>query len=419
MTQRVLFCWEVGEGSGHVVPYLSLLQALRARGWEVAVAARNTAEVGARIKASGALLLQAPVCLSIFPELDRQSFSTTELLLQHGYGYVPVLDGKFSAWRGMMEMWRPDLVIGSGAPTAHLVAQSLGIADIAIGSGFNCPPALSPAPMIRPWQVGITERLAVSEDRALQTMNTVLGQHGFGKRRFAMDMYLNLPTLLCTLAELDHYGAHRGTGTSHYLGMLPQQNNVTNDKTKPAEIFAYLRYQASVEPLFAALAKRGAPTTVFMPNLTQAQYAKLTATYTQTAPTITFVMDAVDINRILQEAKLVISNAGHNLTLQTLLEGCPLLCLPTHWEQQTVAELTVKVGAAINISAHEQHPKFKRAIDQLLDNADYKTAALAFAERHANLNADATLQQAIAECERLVKTNAIKSKSQTPLMSVR
>jgi hypothetical protein len=416
MTRRVLFCWEVGEGSGHVVPYLSLLHALHLRGWEVAVAARNTAEVGARVKASGAILLQAPVCLSIFPELDRQSFSTTELLLQHGYGYVPVLDGKFSSWRGMMEMWRPDLVIGSGAPTAHLVAQSLGIANVAIGSGFNCPSALSPAPLIRPWQVGITERLAVSEDRALQTINTVLGQHGFGERQFAMDMYLNVPTLLCTLAELDHYGAHRGTGTSHYLGMLPQQSNVIHDNTKPADIFVYLRYQASAEPLFAALAKRGAPTIVFMPNLTQAQYAKLTATYT---PTITFVTDAVDINRILKNAKLVISNAGHNLTLQTLLTSCPLLCLPTHWEQQTVAELAVKIGAAINISAHEQHPKFKRYLDELIDNRAYKNAALAFAERYVNLKSDTTLQHAIAECERIAKIDVVKPPSRTPLMSVR
>ncbi len=428
MTRRVLFCWETGEGSGHVAPYLSLLEALRARGWQVAVAARNTAEVGARVKACGATLFQAPVCLSIFQELDAQSFSTTELLLQHGYGYPPTLDGVFSAWCGLIEAWRPDLVIGSSAPTAHLAAQALGIADMAIGSGFNCPPASSPAPLIRPWQPAIEQRLAVSEDRVLQTINAVLAQHGMSKRQFPMDMYLNVPILLCTVAELDHYGTHR-TG-ARYLGMLPQAETggaVSNVNTlsthlemKPAEIFVYLRYQPSMEPLFAALAKRGTSTLVFMPNLSQAQCMKLSATY---APTITFVMRAIDIKRILQEARLVISNAGHNLTLQALQTGCPLLLLPRHWEQNKVAEFACNVGAAINISPHEQHPKFKRAIDDLLDKSNYKDAVFAFAKRYANQSAESALQYAISECERHANMANPYSKeipqSRTPLNSVR
>jgi len=180
---------------------------------------------------------------------------------------------------------------------------------------------------------------------------------------------------------------------------------ITNAVANPAEIFVYLRYEPRVEPLLAALAKRGASTIVFMPNLTQAQYAKLTALY---PPTITVVMHAVDIDAVLRGAKLVISNAGHNITLQTLLAGCPLLLLPTHWEQHTVAQLAAKTGAAINISVHEHNPKFKRFLDELLDNSVYKTAAVTFAARHAGMTAEMALQQAIVECERLANLNVAK-----------
>ena len=194
--KRVLFCWEIGEGGGHVVPYLSLIEALRDRGWEVAVVARNTAEVGARVQACGATLFQAPVCLSIFPEMDANSFNSTELLLQHGYGYEPVLDGIFSSWLALMRSWQPDLVLGSNAPTAHLAAQCLSIPDVVIGTGQTCPIAASPAPLTRPWQPGIERRIAANEDRVRQTINAVMLKHGFARRQSAQIHGQTRPKLL-------------------------------------------------------------------------------------------------------------------------------------------------------------------------------------------------------------------------------
>ncbi|MEO8385208.1 MAG: nucleotide disphospho-sugar-binding domain-containing protein [Betaproteobacteria bacterium] len=397
--KRALFCWEVGEGSGHVVPYLSLIEALRDRGWEVAVAARNTAEVGARVQASGAMLLQAPVCLSIFPEMDASSFNTTELLLQHGYGYEPMLDGQFSAWLSLMRVWKPDLVIGSHAPTAHLASQCLSIPDIAIGSGFNCPISAGPAPLLRQWQPGIEQRIAANEDRVRQIINSVLSWHGFARRQFAMDMYSGVPALLCTLPELDHFGVHRDADAL-YLGALPSAASVGKDNGPPsnrrAEIFVYLRYSRGIDGLLAALAKRSQSSLVYMPDVTPAQLDTFESKY---GAALTFARKAVDIGEVLAHAMLLITNAGHSLTMQSLLAGKPLMLLPIHWEQSVVAELAVKTGAAISVSSSDPHPKFHRRIEELLQDPSYGEAAKEFAKRYQHLSCAVALEKALYSCE--------------------
>ena len=403
--KRALFCWEHGDGSGHVIPYLSLIGALQSRGWQVSVVARNTAEVGARVQASGAALLQAPVCLAIFPEMDSAAFSTTELLLQAGYGYEPMLDGLFSSWLGLMRLSEPDLVIGSAAPTAHLAAQCLLIPDVAIGTGFDCRVAASPAPLMRPWQQGIEQRIAVGEDRVRQTINAVMLRHKFARRQYAMDMYANVPTLLCTLAELDHFGQYRNAD-AEYLGTLTAASSscAVNEgaQTINVDIFVYLHYTPIIDGLLRALAKLPLSTLVYMPNLSPAERQKLEVEY---AETLTFAAHAINVGQILPTAKLIVSNAGHALTMEALLAGKPLLLLPTHWEQSTTAAMAVKLGAAISVAANEQHPKFHRRIDQLLQSPAYREAAEQFSRRYRHSPKDA-LRRAVQVCERRALSQA-------------
>ena len=432
---RALLCWENGEGSGHVVPYLSLVEALVARGWHVAVAAKNTAEVGARVHASGAELMQAPLCLSLFPDLDSQSFSTTELLLQHGYGHQPTLSGIVSSWLGMTRSWQPDLVIGSGAPGAHLVAQCLGIPDVAIGSGFNCFIPVNPAPLMRAWQPGIEQRISQSEDRALQTINAVMTKHGFAKRAFAMDVFRDVPQLLCTVAEFDHFVDFRGE--SDYLGMLPAASSpaqaTANSSGLPeqghddiaahspadnleVDVFVYLRHTALSEALLAALAKSGLKTLVYMPGISPMQRLQWRGKH---GPAVSFADAAVDIPQVLAQVRLVVSNAGHNLTLQTLLAGKPMLLLPAHWEQGVVAQRAVKLGAAIEAAPAVQNPKFKRWIEALIQDASYQQSAQQFAHKYSSINPRDSLAKSIELCERRAGHPVSRPQTRAQLSAVR
>ncbi len=406
MNKRALLCWELGEGTGHVYPYLSLLRELKSRGWDVAVAAKNTAEVSPGTRAVGATMFQAPVCIATFSGLDPHSFSYTEILLHYGYGHVPVLNGLFSAWRGLLESWRPDLVIGSAAPTAHLAAQSLDIADVAIGSGFNCPPPAPSSPLLRPWCAGVEQRISASETLALQTINTVLHDHHSPRREFATDMYRDLPTILCTFAELDHFES-RAQGAD-YFGMLPDWRTAQEDSDPdaqsgsagPFDIFVYTRNNSDTAPLVAALAKRSERSLVYCPNLSEADRQRLGS------DKVTFASSAVDVPRLLNQLKLVVSYAGHNLAAETLLAGKPMLLMPMHLEQSLVAANVVRLGAGRAIEATDRYPKFSRYLDDLVGNPGYAAAAKKFAARYQSATPIAALQRAVHQCE-IASTRAV------------
>lgn len=417
--KKALFCWEYGDGSGHVIPYLSLIEGLIARGWSVAVAARNTAEIGVRVRAAGASLYQAPVSMGIFPELDLDAASSAESLLKLGYGHEDLLDGVFTSWRSLISLIDADLVIASYAPTALLAAQSLAVPAVMIGSGFDCPVAANPAPLLTPWKAGIEQRLAASEDRVLSTINSVLQRHRLPRRKFALDLY-QVPTLLCTWPALDFFAEYRlqTNNKTEYLGSLPAATSANNanhanranrangtsstantgelfadDSIEGVNIFAYLRNSPQVEPLLSALVKygddrdktrddrtRGGRTLVYCPNATSAQKQKWHARY---AGSLHFAERAVNIAALLStpQLKLVISNAGHALTAQTLIRGKPMLLLPMHGEQADVARRAVALGAAIAVSPHERHPKFARHLESLLDHNGLADKAAQFARR--------------------------------------
>jgi hypothetical protein len=84
---RVIFCNELGEGTGHFAPYLSLLDALAQRGWQVSIAARNPAEAAPASHQRGFTLFQAPISTTAFAGLDSASFSYTEILHHFGYAH--------------------------------------------------------------------------------------------------------------------------------------------------------------------------------------------------------------------------------------------------------------------------------------------------------------------------------------------
>jgi len=180
---------------------------------------------------------------------------------------------------------------------------------------------------------------------------------------------------------------------------LPSASPATADVgptlCKGADIFVYVRHSGSIEAMLAALAKRSEFSLAYMPDLMPAQITRLEAKY---GSKIVFAKKAVDILQILQHAKLLITNAGHSLTMQTLLAGKPLLLLPTHWEQSAVANMAVKTGAAIAVLPSEQHPKFHRRIDELLQEPTYREAAEAFAKRYQHLSGAAALEKALVAC---------------------
>jgi hypothetical protein len=388
---RILYAWEVGDHHGHVVPYLPLLQALRARGHEVSVAARDTGEIARKVHAAGLTLAQAPVCLRTFGGIAGDSIDYAEILQHHGYAHAPTLLGLALGWRGLFDAVRPDLVIANNAPLALWTAQRRHIRRIRLGSGFNCPPLEAPMPELRPGQGDTRARREATDAHIVATVNAVAAQIGDAPIANVRDLFDGCETWLFTLPELDHYGARPG---APYLG-LPAFTPARVDATVPGapQVFAYVRMDhPHTELLLAALAKLDRPAVVCCPDIDDGRLARFAS------PRVRISREPLDAREALAHARVVVNHGGHNLTAESLLSGVPVLCLPGHLEQDLVALNVERIGVGLRVPFSQRHPKLGPALLRLLTEPEFRTRALGFAAERRPSSSEDFLETLCNEC---------------------
>ena len=177
MANRVLFGWELGEGNGHLRPYLSLLRALGGR------------RVGGRASRSATPRSRPP---SSPPRAGPSSSRRCAMNEFSGHLARPRPTTRRSTWAsvsptpkrslGLVGGWRVP-VPGLRARSRHRQLRALAACS------RHMPPACRPSASardsatrrtrdarrcIRPWSPGLDERLERAETHALRTANAVL-----------------------------------------------------------------------------------------------------------------------------------------------------------------------------------------------------------------------------------------------------
>ena len=116
------------------------------------------------------------------------------------------------------------------------------------------------------------------------------------------------------------------------------------------------------------------------------------------APANVAVVRGAPHGALLQEAALFITHAGHGSTLQPLMAGVPLLCLPMGRDQNDNAARVAHRGAGLTLPADASPEAIAAAVRRLLDEQAFKTSAEALG---AAIRADEAARDAAAALERL------------------
>jgi UDP:flavonoid glycosyltransferase YjiC (YdhE family) len=390
MSRRILFCWEIGEGSGHVGPYLSLLSALAERGWEVALALRNTAVGGGEVRSRWPVF-QAPVCLNEFSGISGSPANHTELYLGFGFAHAPTLAGLAGGWRALFDAWRPDLVLANNAPVALLAAKASRLPTLRIGTGFECPPGGARPPLLQPWQAGLEPRLDRAEALALRNANAVLREGGAPLEESLSALLYDVPALLATVPDFDDFP--RREGRFEYLGPLPDAGGGVRPR-QPAEIFAYLRVQhARTSDAVEAIARTGRPALVCLPDASEAQCLA------HSTDVLEVLREPADLPATLSGVRAVVCYASHAVTLAALMAGKPLLLLPDHPEQRRTAGRVAALGAGVVVTKDERPARVAAGLKRVLEEAALQQAARKFEERQTPDDGNRALARAVAACE--------------------
>ena len=384
----VMFTWESGAGLGHVLPMLPLAEGLARRGHRVFVALRDLAGAATVFGKAGVHFLQAPSKCS-GRMFFRPTFSLAHILANIGWGDERELFGLACAWRNLMRLVRPDLVVFDYSPTALLAARCLPhVRKVGTGPGFFWPPPVHPFPPLLPGYDA--QRLLADEAHLLGGLNRVLGTWKQPPLEYLGQLYGEVDdTVLTTFPELDHYPQR--PATCRYWGHVPSSGGKPPQWPEGSgkRIYAYLKPCPALPDLLGVLRDRGDRTLVLADRIDERVRRRFES------ESLRFETDRLDMQQVAAECDAAIHNANHGTLATLLLAGKPMLQLPITLEQRVLAGAVCKLGAGEVALTHEtgKAAEIASALDAVIGDERYASAARGFQSRYARFDPAVQRQQ--------------------------
>jgi hypothetical protein len=403
-----MFCWELGGGLGHLMQMLPLAEDLAGRGYRVFVALRELDRAGALYGSAGVSFLQAPIWLSGAAQFPRPA-TYPQMLANCGFGAKSALFARGCAWRNLLKMVAPDLVIFDHAPTALLASRALPKVPrrALIGSGFCCPPVeqreREPWAIVRPDEapgMGL-DRLRQDEGAVLARCNAVLAKWDVPPLERLGQLYSEVDeNFLTTFPELDHFPHRNG---AEYWGPIitaaPEAGVPQWAGAQGPRVFVYLKDATAAEAVIAALAEAAVRTVAYVENLSCEARRKLES------PTLHLSSRPLDLRRAAIECDLAVLGGGHGATIEMLLAGKPVLENPAAREQRMVADAVARLGAG-EVAQPKRPDDIRQKLAMMLASDKYRQAAQRFARRYESFDPPRQRAAMLARCERLLRAPA-------------
>ena len=396
---RYLFAWELGGDYGHLARLLPVALELRTRGHDVVFAVRDLMGAEKLLAPHGIRTYQAPLWLRKVTKLP-DAITYAELLMRFGYLNATALTGICRAWRNLIELLTPDVVVLDHAPTALLATRGLPLARVNFGDGFCIPPHGRPMPHFRWWMRENMVRVQDSEQHAVSAANQVLIELGAPTMNGLGELRDCDATLMCTFAELDHYPQRDG---DDYLGpifSLGQGAEIAWPAAAGPRVFAYLKPEyAGLDLILAALQKSGASALVHVPGAARKTLQTFSTGSMVVSP------EPLDMGAMRGGCALAICHGGAGTTAAMLLAGKPLMVFPMQMEQTMSAHRLSGLGVAVVLAA-EASAQMPRLLKKTLTDPSLTQAAQAFAQQHQGYDQHATIRSAADRCEAVVHSLA-------------
>lgn len=323
-------------------------------------------------------LFQAPVWLAKVQGLPEPPLNYSEMLLRCGYHDAASLTALLQAWRNLLQLLDPQVVVLEHAPTAALAARSLGIPAVAVGGTFNLPPVETPLPGMRSWLTVPQERLASSDRLVLDAINHALANVGAEPLGSMSAMFGEADCLLCAYPELDHYAARRGGQYFGPLFMAQSGEAMAWPESEGKRIFVYLSPSArGFRELLEVLCAMPHSVILYAPGISADQIKRYSG------GNVRLTAHPCQLDTLAETCDLAIT-AGNNGTVNSLLlHGVPQLMFAEHLEHYLFGLRVKELGAGEVVDPERPLPPLAQLINQLLGRASYRQAAQQFAARHA------------------------------------
>jgi hypothetical protein len=130
-----------------------------------------------------------------------------ETLMRLGFLHPPTLTSLCRAWRNLVQILAPQLILFDHAPTGLLATRGLPGARALFGSSFSIPPQTSPMPIYRWWKGEPLARVLASERMVLAGANATLARLNAPPMARLADLLDVDESIICAAEEFDQYPA--------------------------------------------------------------------------------------------------------------------------------------------------------------------------------------------------------------------
>lgn len=387
--KTVLFAWELGAGSGHVVKIRHLASHLAAQGFRVVAAVTSLAAVS--------------VLDGVVDEIHRMpswrragageapsSATLNDILVGAGLADEAFLDDLVAAWQRLYHALDPALVISEAAPAAALTARGR-IPLVMTGNGFALPPHQMQAfPPLHTFSAPVFR-----EDDTLGAVNTVARRFGLRTLDRLPQLFAGDAHLLHTLPLLDPYADHR---VAPDYG-LPIDYVPCAANPGARQVLVYLSQGVKIrDDVLAALRPVADRVRIHAPMMSEDDRTDLVRGGAQIEP------EQMDLSQALSAARLVVHLGGSGLASEAVLAGVPQYLLVMHVEQHLTGMALERAGAGRLFTAYDsaQTLPVDAFATTLRDEAVARRAAEVGAHHRRDFAKDAALRALDDACARLL-----------------
>ncbi len=369
----ILFAWELGGNLGHLIPISRIVARLGDEHRHV-YALRDLSNARS-VLGSGAHILQAPMwpMHRHFGAASGSIASYTDVLAAIGFGDPEKLAAVAGAWRNLIEMVEPDLIVMDHSPGLLVALYGAAVKTIAIGTGFTMPPL--EYDQFPPLRGDLAP--AIPEPRLLEGVRDAVALLGGKRPARLLDVFRTTQRVVFGLPELDPYHSFRREPIVAPPGGLPPAQPWPSQR----RLFFYgggddsgfdtlLQALATVDfPIEAYLRGDAAPARDFL--------RMRGATVHESPPLLADV---------LKSASHVLTQGGAGTTAAAYSAGRPQLVLAAHQEAEVNLDLLVRAGVGKGLEMSDEPAKVAADISSFVGDPVLPDNALEAANRIARRN---------------------------------
>lgn len=399
--KTILFAWELGGHYGHLAQLLPVARRLRDMGCDVCFALADISAAAELVFPEGIAFVQAPMVRQP-KRYPGAPASYADIMRRFGFGDAGVLHSLVLAWKEIIRLVNPDLIVLHNAPVATLASFGSGVSRVTMGMGWDVPPLEEP--MRRFWPRADVSQSAIDAIHADVAGNiaTVLDRTGQESTPAWPKIFRTEKTLLSTVQELDHYPDRQELPV--YVGPLFIDNvgcSVAFPTGVGPRVFIYLHAETPrLADVLKTLVQRDARYLAVLPKLdsttTQQLQKRGWQVYSQ----------PVKLECITESTDIAITNAGHGVLSLFALRAVPCVYIPSNIDQLMLATRAVDAGLGSLLRANSIST-IGTEMDSWLEPGKSRRMLNSFRDRHSNLTMKKTVDSVVAhfadvvDCQRL------------------